>query len=115
MTKTKSKIHVKQGDTVKIIAGNHKGKIGEIIQTISKKGQVIVKNINIKTKHVRPKQEGETGEIIQTEAPIHSSNVMLYSTKYKIASRCNYIIDDKNVKQRILKKTGEITNNNNYE
>lgn len=112
MSKIRNKIHVKKGDTVKIISGNNKGKIGKIIKIVSKTGKVIVQNINIKTKHLRPKQEGETGQIIQIEAPIHSSNVMLYSTHHKISSRYNYIINDKNIKQRILKKTGEIINNN---
>uniref|UniRef100_UPI0030021BE0 ribosomal protein L24 n=1 Tax=Anunuuluaehu liula TaxID=3049639 RepID=UPI0030021BE0 len=117
MTKTKHKIHVKQGDTVKIISGSNKGKIGEIIKVISKTGRVIVKNINIKNKHIHPKQEGETGKIIQFEAPIDSSNVMLYSKNHKIASRYNYIVNDKNIKikQRILKKNKEIIDNKNHE
>nr|YP_009295630.1 50S ribosomal protein L24 [Mastocarpus papillatus]AOL58114.1 50S ribosomal protein L24 [Mastocarpus papillatus] len=115
MTKTRSKIHVKQGDTVKIITGSYRGHIGEVIKVIPKTGKIIVEKANIKTKHVRPKKEGETGQIIQIEAPIHSSNVMLYSKNYKTASRYNYITNDKNIKQRILKKTREIINNNNHE
>nr|QCI07451.1 ribosomal protein L24 [Leiomenia cribrosa] len=78
------KIHIKKGDIVKVIAGNEKGKIGTIIKVIKKKQQVTIKNINLKTKHLRPQQEKETGKIIQIEAPIHSSNVMLYSTNNKV-------------------------------
>lgn len=113
MGQQKIKMHVKKGDTVKIIAGKDKGKISEIIKVISKKGKVIVKDINIQIKHVRPKQKDETGQIIQIEAPIHSSNVMLYSKKHEIASRFNYIRNEQNIKQRILKKTGEKINNSN--
>jgi len=80
MHKSKQKIHVKKGDNVKIISGKYKGQVGEIIQVFSKTNKVLIKNINMKTKHLRPKQEGETGKIIQIEAAIHSSNVMIYST-----------------------------------
>nr|AOM64670.1 ribosomal protein L24 [Riquetophycus sp.] len=106
--KQKHKIHIKNGDIIKIISGNNKGKIGEVIKVITQKQHVIIKNINLKTKHIRPKKENDSGQIIQIEHPIHSSNVMLYSAKEKIASRYNKIIDKNKVKQRILKKTGEI-------
>nr|YP_009313553.1 Ribosomal protein L24 [Galaxaura rugosa]SCW21807.1 Ribosomal protein L24 [Galaxaura rugosa] len=86
MTK-KIKIHIKNGDTVQIISGKDKGKVGTVIKTIRKKSLVIVKEINMKTKHIRPKQEGETGRIVKQERPIHSSNVMLYDENKQIASR----------------------------
>lgn len=103
----KTKIHVKNGDTVQIISGKYKGKIGKIIKIIYKKGQVIVENLNIKTKHIRPSQKEESGKIINFEAPIHSSNVMLYSEKHKTRSRYSIIIDDTNQKYRQLNKTKE--------
>nr|YP_009313959.1 Ribosomal protein L24 [Hommersandiophycus borowitzkae]SCW22213.1 Ribosomal protein L24 [Hommersandiophycus borowitzkae] len=74
----KLKLHVKIGDTVKIIAGDYKGQIGEVTKTWAKKSKILVKDINMKTKHIRPQQEGESGQIMKKEAPIHSSNVMLY-------------------------------------
>nr|YP_010903919.1 ribosomal protein L24 [Hypnea musciformis]WCH56970.1 ribosomal protein L24 [Hypnea musciformis] len=104
----KNKIHVKQGDYVQIISGTHKGKTGKITKIIYKKQQVIVENINLKTKHIQPKQEQDSGKIIQIEAPIHSSNVMLYSVNEKTASRFRYIKNNKNKKQRILIKNSEI-------
>ena len=104
----KNKIHVKVGDTVQIISGNHKGQIGQIIQAIPKKSQVIIKNLNLKIKHIRPSQEEESGKIINFEAPIHSSNVMLYSEKSKIRSRYNITYNNNSQKCRILKKTKEI-------
>lgn len=102
------KMHIKKGDTVQIIAGKEKGKVGEIIKAIPKLSKVVVKGINIRTKHVKPKQEGESGKIITFEAPIHSSNVMLYSTKQKVASRIGYTQNAEGKKVRVLKKTGEI-------
>lgn len=103
------RMHVKKGDTVQVIAGKDKGKIGEILRTIPKTSKVVVKGVNIKTKHVKPQQEGESGQIITIESPIHSSNVMLYSTKQKVASRISYTFDEKTGRKvRMLKKTGEI-------
>ena len=102
------KMHVKAGDTVQVIAGNDKGKVGEIIRSFPKASKVIVKGVNIKTKHVKPKQEGETGSIQTYEFPIHSSNVMLYSEKQKVASRICYTFTEDGRKVRMLKKTGEI-------
>lgn len=102
------RMHVKKGDTVQVIAGKDKGKVGEILRTLPNKSEVIVKGVNTKTKHVKPRQEGESGQITTYEAPIHSSNVMLYSTKEKVASRICYTLTPEGRKVRMLKKTGEI-------
>lgn len=102
------KMHVKKGDTVQVIAGSDKGKVGEVLQTLPKLSKVIVKGVNIRTKHVKPQQEGESGQIVTQEAPIHSSNVMLYSEKQKVASRISYTFNQDGKKVRMLKKTGEI-------
>jgi len=102
------KMHVKKGDKVQIISGKDKGKVGEILQTNPKESVVIVKGVNLKTKHVKPKQQGESGQITTTEFPIHSAKVMLYSEKEKVASRICYTVTDDGRKVRMLKKTGEI-------
>jgi len=102
------KVHVKKGDTVQIIAGKDKGKVGEVLKVLPKVSKVIVKDVNIITKHVKPQQEGESGKIVTTEAPIHSSNVMLYSTKQEVASRICYTFTEDGRKVRMLKKTGEV-------
>lgn len=112
MAKTKAviryKMHIKKGDTVQVISGKDKGKVGEILQTLQKESKVLVKGVNFRTKHVKPQQEGESGQIVVSEAPIHSSNVMLYSEKQKVASRICYSFDADGRKVRMLKKTGEI-------
>lgn len=102
------KMHVKKGDTVQVITGREKGKVGEVLKALPKTSQVIVKGVNVRTKHVKPKQEGESGQITTFEAPIHSSNVMLYSSKQKVASRVCYTFNADGRKVRMLKKTGEI-------
>ncbi len=107
-TTKRYKMHVKKGDTVQVIAGRDKGKVGEILRTLPKLSKVVVKGVNVRTKHVKPNQEGETGQIVTFEAPIHSSNVMLYSNKQKVASRIGYTFTEDGRKVRMLKKTGEI-------
>ena len=71
------KIHVKIGDLVTVISGFHKNKTGEIIRINKKTGKVILKGVNFKFKHIKPKNENEIGEIKQFEAPIHHSNLKL--------------------------------------
>jgi large subunit ribosomal protein L24 len=111
-TKTKQpvrhKMHVRKGDTVQVIAGRDRGKVGEVLSVNPKTSQVIVQGVNIRTKHVKPQQEGESGQIVTQEGPIHSSNVMLYSEKEKVASRVAHTFTEDGRKVRMLKKTGEI-------
>ncbi|RMH13894.1 MAG: 50S ribosomal protein L24 [Planctomycetota bacterium] len=67
--------HVRAGDTVIVTSGDHKGATGEVIRVIPEKDQVIVKGINLRTKHIRPTQQSPQGGKVQREAPIHISNV----------------------------------------
>ncbi len=106
--RTSFKMHVKKGDTVQIISGSYKGKVGKILKVFPKTSQVIVEGVNIKTKHLKPQREGEQGQIITREFPIPSCKVMLYSEKEKIASRICYTFTEDGKKRRMLKKTGEI-------
>lgn len=71
-------MHVKRGETVQIISGREKGKIGKIIKVLPKSSQVIIDNLNIATKHLKAQKEGDSGQIIRIEKPIHSSNVIQY-------------------------------------
>lgn len=72
-----SNIHVKIGDSVTIISGFHKNETGEVLNINKKTGKIIVKGINFKFKHIKPRTENEVGEIKQFEVPIHHSNVKL--------------------------------------
>ncbi len=101
---TQKKMHVRQGDTIKVISGKDKGKIGQISKILKQTSQVIVQEVNVKKKHIKPKKEGEVGRISQFEAPIHSSNVMLYNTEQKIASRTSIQVESTGKKTRIFKK-----------
>ena len=104
----KIKMRIKTGDLVKVITGKEKGKTGEVIRTIPLENRVVVKGINLRTKHVKPNQEGETGRIMTEEASLHASNVMFFSKDKNLISKIEYFIDKEGVKKRRLKKTGEI-------
>jgi len=106
--RTSFKMHVKKGDTVQVISGSYKGKVGKILKVFPKTSQVVVEGVNLKTKHLKPQREGERGQIITREFPIHSCKVMLYSEKEKVASRICYTFTPDGKKRRMLKKTGEI-------
>jgi large subunit ribosomal protein L24 len=71
------KMHVKVGDTVRIISGFSKNETGEVIKINREKGTLLVKGINFKFKHIKPNNENEKGEIKKVEVPIHHSNVKL--------------------------------------
>lgn len=73
----KKKLHVKVGDSVRIISGGYKNKVGEIMKIHKKTGKLLIQGINLRVKHVKPSNENEIGEIKQLESPIHHSNVKL--------------------------------------
>lgn len=68
---------IKQKDLIIVLTGKNKGKTGKILKIFTKTNKIIVENINIKTKHIKPKGEGNKGSIKQIEAPIDISNVAL--------------------------------------
>lgn len=102
-----SKIHVRKKDTVMVISGKDKGKIGEILSVTPKTGKIIVKGINIVTKHQKPNKVNMQGGIIHKEAPIYSSKVMLYCDKCKSVTRISSKVLEDGTKVRVCKKCGE--------
>ncbi len=105
---TSFKMHVKKGDTVQVISGSYKGKVGKVLAVFPKISTVLIEGVNLKTKHIKPQGESQPGEIINREFPIHSSKVMLYSEKEKVASRICHTFTEAGKKVRMLKKTGEV-------
>ncbi len=98
---------IRKGDKVQVISGAYKGTIADVTRVLPKENKVVVEGVNIIKKHMKPTQQDPDGKIIEREAPIHVSNVMLYDTKAKKASRVGYqVVDGKKV--RVYKKTGNI-------
>ena len=102
------KMRLRKGDTVQVITGKDKGKTGEVLRTLPNENRVIVEGVNMRTRHVKPTQEGESGRIVTEEASLHASNVMIYSTEKKVTSRVELITEKDGSKKRRLKKTGEV-------
>ena len=100
-------MHVKTGDKVKIITGKDKGKEGVVLKTLPKKDRVIVEGINIVKKHRKASQTNVTGGILEEEASVHVSNVMLIDPKTGEPTKVGYKVED-GKKVRFAKKTGEI-------
>jgi len=73
----KPKFHVKKGDTVMVIAGDEKGKQGEILKVVTKDARALVQGLNLVKRHIKPNAQNPQGQIIEKEAPIHISNLML--------------------------------------
>src|SRR4030043_1687021 len=86
-------LHVKKGDTVEIIAGDHKGAKGRVLRVIPEKNKVVVQGHNIAKKHVRPSRKNPHGGRIGVEQPIHISNVLPLSPKSSRGSRVHYQIN----------------------
>jgi len=107
-TTQRIKMRLRKGDTVQVITGKDKGKTGEVLRTLPNENRVIVQGVNMRTRHVKPTQEGESGRIVTEEASLHASNVMLYSNDKKVASRVELITEKDGSKKRRLKKTGEV-------
>ena len=101
---------LKVGDKVRVMVGKDKGKEGKITHTFKNENKVIVEGVNIVKKHLKPKNNGGNGEIIETEAAIHVSNVMLVDPKTKKPTKVKIEKDSKGNKVRISKKSNEKIN-----
>ena len=98
---------IKTGDTVIVISGDDKGKVGKVLRALPATEQVIVEGVNVCKKHVKPSQANPQGTIKEINAPIRVSNVALYDEEAKKAIKVGYkLVDGKKV--RVAKKSGAI-------
>ena len=100
------KIKIRKGDTVRVIAGSHKGKEGNIISVFHETNRALVEGVNMVKKHNKPSAQNPQGGISEKEAPIHISNLSLLTSEGKV-TRVGYRMDDDN-KVRYSKKTDEV-------
>ncbi|WP_026461701.1 50S ribosomal protein L24 [Adhaeribacter aquaticus] len=103
----KHKLHVKTGDTVKVIAGDDKGKTGRIISVKTDTNKVVVEGINIVSKANKPSAKNPNGGITKLEAPINASNVQLVDAT-GVAVRTGKKLGDNGKLQRYSKKSGDL-------
>ena len=98
---------IRKGDTVQVLSGNDKGKTGEVLEVMPKQEKIVVKGVNIRKKHIKPRKQGEEGGIIPVECAIDSSKVNVVCPKCGKSTRIEYKIED-DKKVRICKKCGAI-------
>ncbi len=101
------KLHVKKGDTVKVIAGDDKGKVAKVLKVYPEKNRAIVEGVNVNKKHTKPNAKNTQGGIVEVEAPIHISNLMVMDGKNP--TRIGRKTDENTGKLvRYSKKSGEV-------
>ena len=107
------KVKIHKNDNVVVIAGNDLGKTGKVLKVFPKKSRVIVEGVNIRKRHTKPTQSNPQGGIMEKEAPIHISNIMLLDPKSNEPTRigAQIILDEKTGKKkraRVSKISGEM-------
>jgi large subunit ribosomal protein L24 len=96
---------IKKNDMVMIIAGNDKGKTGKILKVFPKSNKVIIEGINMRKRHTKPTQKNPQGGILEKEAPINASNVMMLDPKTNEPTRlgAQIILDEKTGKKKSVR------------
>ena len=100
-----NKMNVKKGDTVQVITGKDKGQTGKVISVMPKEGKVVVEKVNMVSRHVKARKQGDESGTIQKEAPLYASKVMLFCPKCNRGVRSGRKVEgDKKV--RVCKRCG---------
>jgi large subunit ribosomal protein L24 len=99
-------LKIKRGDTVMVITGKEKGKRGEVERVLPRVNRVVVRGLNVRTRHARPTQNNQQG-LYTFEAPIHVSNVKLVDPNSGEPTRVGYRFTDSGEKIRVAKRSGE--------
>ena len=98
-------MRIKKGDNVSVLSGNDKGKTGEVLEVLPKADKIVVKGVNVRKKHVKPRKAGEEGGIISVECAIPSSKVNVVCPKCGKVTKVGYTVE-KDEKVRVCKKCG---------
>lgn len=101
------KLHIKKNDTVVVLAGEDKGKIGKVLKVLVEKNRALVEGVNMVSKSTKPSAKNPQGGIVKQEAPIHISNLSLVDPKSGKATRVGIKVTEDGKKVRIAKKSGE--------
>ena len=102
---------IRRFDQVKVVGGEDRGKTGKVLKVFPGDDRVIVEGVNFIKRHQRP-TPGQQGGIVEREAPIHVSNVMLVDPAGGDATRVGYQVLDDGKRQRVARKSGEVITDN---
>jgi len=97
---------IRKDDIVLIISGKDKGRKGKVIEALPKEAKVIIENINLRKKHIKPRKSGEKGQIVELPGPLNVSNVKIVCPRCSKAARVGYKLEGKK-KFRICKKCNQ--------
>ena len=100
--------HVKKGDMVVVLAGDDKGRTGEVMSVYPRDSKVLVQGVNRVFKHLKPSRQHPRGGRIQKEMPIHISNVLPLDPKTSKPTRVAFVTNADGVKERVAKKSGQV-------
>ena len=103
-----SKLHIKKGDEVIVLAGDDKGRKGKVLKVLVTKQRALVEGVNMVSKSMKPSAKNPQGGIVKQEAPIHVSNLSLIDPKSGKATRVGMKKTDDGKKVRVAKKSGEV-------
>jgi large subunit ribosomal protein L24 len=102
-----TKLKIKSGDVVKVIAGDHKGAEGKVLRVYREKNKAVVEGVNMVSKHTKPSAKNPQGGIVKKEAPMHISNLSLIDPKSKSVTKVGFKVEgDKKV--RFSKKSNQV-------
>jgi len=99
-------MNIKKDDIVVVLSGKDKGKEGKVLHSDPKNGKLIVEGVNVASRHMKPRKQGEEGGIIKKETPIYTCKVMRVCPKCSKPTRAGYKILDDGTKTRVCKKCG---------
>ncbi len=102
------RMHVKKGDLVVVISGKYRGKRGKVLRVLSKTGRVVVEGVNVVKRHTKPSPKNPQGGILEREAPIHASKVMLVDPETKDPTRVGVRVLGDGRRVRYAKRSGEV-------
>ncbi len=100
-------IRIRKGDIVQVIAGDDKGKSGRVLAVDEEKQRVVVEKVNFVKRHTKARRQGQQGGILEKEAPLHVSNVMLYDPKAERGTRISMRTLPDGTRERVSRATGE--------
>jgi large subunit ribosomal protein L24 len=99
---------IRKGDRVEVISGAHKGKRGEVLKVLPKESRAVVQGVALVKRHQKPAGMGQPGGIVEKEAPVHLSNLMLLDPKTDRPTRVGFRILEDGKKVRVAKASGEV-------
>lgn len=103
-----AKMHIRQGDRVRIIRGNYRDQEGTVLRVEPSKNRVVVQGVNVRKRHRKPSQLNPEGAIVSFEAPIHASNVMIVDPSTGEPTRVRAQVNDQGERERVGVRSGAV-------